>query len=892
MPGVIDDTEKLNNCYICTHIKSKNINLMNVREFMAIVGLMCVSFASFGQNNFVKAEIDYNNPRKYYVGGVSVEGNNYLNERQIINLVNLQKGMEVTVPGDDISSMLKRLWQQRYFEKIEISIDHLSADRDSAYFVIKIKERPRVSRWTFTGVKSGEKKDLNERLNLKRGGEFSDYVAKTSSDIIKRFYAEKGFLKAGVDIEVSKDTIIKNAIMVNFDVNRGEKVKIKKINFIGNKHLKEFKLAKSMKKTKSAKFYNFFSSKKFNEKEYENDKRNLINAFNEEGYRDARIIKDSIYYLPNEKNRLGIDFKIDEGRRYYFRNITWTGNSVYSSETLNEILQIKKGDPYDVVTMEKRLHGGGGQSDYDISKMYRDNGYLFFNVTPVEMNIQKDSIDVEMRITEGKPATLNNIIINGNDLTSERVVRRQIFTRPGYLFSQSDFERSVREIASLGQFDPEAIMDGTKGYSIIPNQANNTVDVIYNVTEKPSSQFELSGGWGGRTFVATVGLSFNNFSTRRFFDKSAWTPVPLGDAQSLSLRFQTNGTYYTAFQASFTEPWLFGKKPTSLSLSAYYTRQTNSLLIYNIFNKDKQFEVFGFTAGLGNRLKWPDNYFILYNSLSWQTYKLTNWDSNWFIFNHGISHNISYTLSLSRNSTDQQIYPRQGSEFSASLQITPPFSLFRKKDKGNPDKNGKPKIVNSYKDINYDKWSAADRYKWIEYHKWKFSAAVYTKLIGNLVMMTRAQFGYLGYFNRNWGYSPFEGFSLGGDGMSGYSTYGTDVIALRGYENGSLTPYLTSPYSNSGSSAAGNVYDKFTLEFRYPLVMQPQSTIFALVFLEGGNCWSDIRKFNPFQIKRSAGVGLRVFLPVVGLLGVDWGYGFDDDKNGKSQFHFMIGQQF
>nr|MCR4824256.1 outer membrane protein assembly factor BamA [Bacteroidales bacterium] len=513
---------------------------------------------------------------------------------------------------------------------------------------------------------------------------------------------------------------------------------------------------------------------------------------------------------------------------------------------------------------------------------------LFFNITPVETNIQHDSVDVEFRISEGKQATLNNIVINGNDLTNEKVVRRQIFTRPGYLFSQSDFERSIREIASLGQFDPEAIMK-EGGYSVIPNQLDNTVDLVYNVTEKPSSQLEVSGGWGGRTFVATVGVSFNNFSTHRMFEKGAWRPVPLGDAQNLAFRFQTNGTYYTALTASFTEPWLFGKKPTALNLSAYYTRQTNSYLALNILSHDREMEVFGFSASLGNRLKWPDNYFVLYNGFNWQTYKLTNWYSGYFIFDDGIANNINYTLSLVRNSTDQQIYPRSGSEFNFSLQLTPPFSLFRKYDY---DEAGNKVPVKSWRDVDYSNWSGKDRYRWIEYHKWKFSATNYTKLIGDLVLMTRAQFGYLGYYNRNWGYSPFEGFLVGGDGMSGYYSYGTEVVSLRGYENYSLTPKLLSSYNSTGYAYAGNVYDKFTVELRYPVILQPSSTIYALLFAEGGNCWSDIRDFNPFQIKRSAGVGVRIFLPMVGLLGVDWGYGFDGPSGQKSQFHFVIGQQF
>ncbi len=832
-------------------------------------------------------EVDYSHPVKYKVGGITVEGNTFYSDQQIISLTGLRPGMEVTVPGEELSNIVDRLWLQRYFEDVALTVDSLSVAGDSAWFCLRIKERPRVSRWTFSGVSSSERKDIQERVNLRPGREFSEYVEKTTSDIIKRYFAEKGFLLCKVDAEVSKDSIIRNAIRVDFAIDKGEKIKVKEINFIGNEHVDDFKLARSMKKTKSNKLYNFFSSKKFNEEEYFNDKKNVISAFNEEGFRDARLVRDSIYYV--EPNRLGIDLVFEEGDRYYFGDITWTGNSVYASDALNSVLAINKGDVYDVVTMNRRLYGGGKANEYDITKLYRDNGYLFFNVTPVETNIQNDSVDVELRISEGKQATLNDIIINGNTVTNEKVVRRQLFTRPGYLFSQTDFERSIREIASLGQFDPEAIMSET-GYSIIPNQLDNTVDLVYNVTEKPSSQLEVSGGWGGNTFVATVGVSFNNFSTKRMFDKGAWRPVPLGDAQNLAFRFQTNGTYYTALTASFTEPWLFGKKPTSLNIGAYYTRQTNSYLALNILRNDRQMEVFGFSASIGTRLKWPDNYFVLYNGLSWQTYKLTNWYSGYFIFDDGIAHNLSYSLNLVRNSTDQQIYPRQGSEFSFLLQLTPPFSLLRKFDY---DADGNKVAVGSYKDVNYDNWTSSQRYKWIEYHKWKLSGAVYTRLAGDLVLMTRAQFGYLGYYNRNWGYSPFEGFLVGGDGMSGYSTYGSEVISLRGYENYSLTPYEPSAYNSNGYAYAGNVYDKFTVELRYPVIMQPSSTIYVLAFLEGGNCWSDIRDFNPFQIKRSAGLGIRIYLPMLGLLGVDWGYGFDtSDPSRRSQFHFVIGQQF
>ena len=860
---------------------------MKVFRIAVTMIALALSMPVWAQTSGKDVVVDYNNPKKYIVGGVKVEGNTYYSSDQIIQVSGLREGMEVTVPSEDMSSVVNRLWLQRYFEDVTLAIDSIAPTRDTAFFKISLLERPRVSRWVFSGVKSGEEKELRERLNFRRGTEFSEYIAKTSVDIIKRYYKEKGFINVNVDVNTKKDSVIRGAIRVQFAIDRGEKVKIKTITFTGNDNVKESKLVRSMKKTRDGRLQNFFSSKKFNESEYENDKRSMISTFNEAGYRDARIVKDTMYYI--EPGRLQIDFEIDEGKKYYFRDITWTGNSVYSSDALNQILMINKGDVYDVVTLQKRLFGGGKQSEYDVTKAYRDNGYLFFNIQPVELMVEGDSVDVELRIVEGKPATLNNIIINGNDLTNERVIRRQLFTSPGYLFSQTNFERSIREIASMGQFDPEAIM-GEGGYSIIPNQLNNTVDLVYNVTEKPSSQLELSGGWGGNTFVATVGVSFNNFSTRRFFDKTAWRPVPLGDAQNLSLRFQTNGTYYTSLSASFSEPWLFGKKPTSLNTSLYYTRQTHSYLALNILNNDQYMEVYGFAAGIGKRLKWPDNYFVLYNQLSWQTYKLQDWGYQ-FMFDTGISHNLSYTLSLSRNSTDQQIYPRVGSDFSFSLQLTPPYSLMRKNNYGKLDADGKPTKVESWRDIDYNQQISQDRYRWIEYHKWSFKGAIYTKLVGDLVLMARAQFGYLGYYNRNWGYSPFEGFRVGGDGMSGYDTYGSEIISLRGYENYSLTPQATAD-SATGNYYAGNVYDKFTVELRYPVILQPQSTIYALLFLEGGNCWSDIRDFNPFQIKRSAGVGVRVFLPMIGLLGVDWGWGFDDPHYGKSQFHFVIGQQF
>lgn len=804
----------------------------------------------FAQENAKEKNIvvDYNQPKNYIIGGIDVTGIQYLGKEQILSLTGLNVGDRITIPGEDLSAIIKRIYLQRYFSDVALFID--SVQQDTAFIRLHLQERPRVSRWEFEGIKSGERSDLNDKLKLRRGSELSEYIINSTSEIIRKFYVEKGFLQTEVNVLQEQDTLIKNAVKVTFKVDRKAKVKVKKITFEGNNNVKDSKLASKMKKTK-----------KFNEKEYPNDKRLLLQAYSERGYRDAKIVKDSIYYI--EEGRMGIHFVIDEGKKYYFRDITWTGNSLYSANQLNTILKIGKGDVYDVVSMEKRLFEA---EEGNVSKLYRDNGYLFFNLTPVEVRIDGDSVDVEMRMVEGKPATFNRIVINGNNITNEKVVRRQLWTKPGYLFSQTELERSLRDLASMGHFDPEKIMSPT-GYNILPNYNANTVDVSYNVEEKPNSQLELAGGWGGNTFVGTLGLSFNNFSIGRVFKKSSWRPVPLGDGQQFSLRFQTNGTYYTAFSLNFNEPWLTGKKPTSLNISAYYTRQTNSYYFYQ--NSGQSMEVYGLGAGIGTRLKWPDNWFVFYNELSWQTYKLTDWQY-YFLFTDGISNNISWKFRLSRTSTDQTIYPRKGSDFQLGLQITPPYSLFRPKD------------------TDYESMTDAQRYKWIEYHKWTFKGSLFTPIIGDLVLMTRAQFGYLGYYNRNLGYSPFEGFIVGGDGMSGYYTYGSEMIGLRGYPNNSLTPRKDNGYM-------GNVYDKFTVELRYPLVLQPQSTIYALVFLEGGNSWADIKDFNPFQIKRSAGVGVRVLLPIVGMLGIDWAYGFDpvqDKAKGGSQFHFVIGQQF
>ncbi|MDR3184163.1 MAG: outer membrane protein assembly factor BamA [Prevotellaceae bacterium] len=801
----------------------------------------------------VNIVFDAAKPREFVIADITISGVKYLNPEQILSFIGVAKGDTVKIPNEDISLALKRLWAQRHFSDIAVSATKVEGDK--IYLDITLTERPRVSAWNFNGAKKGEREDLREKLHLRRGSEVSDYLLKVSTDAIKSFYAEKGYRKAEVNIIQEADTLVPNAVKVTFDIKKNRKVKIKRIDIEGNENIKAGKLRKSMKKTKDMRLLNLFSSKKFNDEEYPNDKDNLVLYYNEKGYRDATIVSDSVFYI-NEK-RLGIKIKVDEGRRYYFRNVTWVGNTIIPSAVLSSILGIKKGDVYDVVAMDKMLK----VDQASVSTQYMDQGYLFFNVQPVEVNIVGDSIDIEMRIFEGKQATFNRINITGNTKTNEHVIRRELWTRPGYLFSKSDFERSVRELAQSNNFDAEKLM--SEGYKVAPNERDGTADITFNVEEKSNDQIELSGGYGGNTFIATVGLKFSNFAIGRMFQKDAWRPVPSGDGQTLALRFQTNGSYYTATSISFMEPWLGGKKPTSLSLSAYYTRETDGYYFQSV---TQSLETYGLSVGIGQRLKWPDSYFTLYTGVSLQHYILNNW-RGYFLFSDGQSNNFSLNLVFGRNSTDQPIYPRKGSDFSLGLQLTLPYSLLgAKKD--------------------YAGMSDSEHYKWIEYHKWTFKGALYTQVIGDFVFMTRAQFGFLAYYNSNWGYSPFEAFILGGDGMSGFNRYGQENIALRGYINSSVTPLVNGAY-------AGHIYDKFTVELRHPIIMQPQAQIFAYVFFEGGNAWSTFDRFNPFAIKRSAGVGVRLMLPIVGTLGIDWGYGFDNVPHypnaGGGQIHFTFG---
>jgi outer membrane protein insertion porin family len=802
---------------------------------------------------------DYAAPKKYVIAGITASGLKYYNTDRAIALSGLAVGDSITIPSDKAANIIKKMWTNGMFSNVKLSASKVEGDRIT--LDLYLEERPTILRYDIKGVKKGDKEELQTSLHIRRNHEYSEYFKNACVDIIKRFYYEKGFKNVEVDATVIPDTTVGSGVSLIFDVKKNDKVRVKEINFDGNKAIPSSKLRGAMKEVHRKRWYTFWRSTKYIDAKLDEDRQHIIDYYNERGYRDAAILDDSVWVISSK--RVGIKFKLYEGKKYYFRNITWVGNTRYPTDFLaNNVLRLHKGDVYDLVTLEERLHGNEKNS---VSDIYMDEGYLFFHVSPIELRIDNDSVDVEMQIYEGKQATINSVLIEGNTKTNEHVVRRELYTRPGDLFSKSNIMTSMRYLAQMGHFDPEKLEP-----KLQPNPADETVDITYKVEEKPNDQIELSGGWGGGMFVGTIGLKLTNFSTRNVFDKKAWKPLPSGDGQTLTIRGQTNGSYYSAVSLSFTEPWFGGRKPNSFSASVYYTFQNSygyntSYTLWQ--NSGNTMEVIGGSLGLGRRLKWPDNFFTLYNSFDYQRFILHDWQSQ-FIFTDGTANNFSFKTVLGRNSTDQPIYPRKGSELSIGLQITPPFSLFKAKDfYDNPD------------------LTQQEKYKWIEYHKWTFRTAWYSQIVGDFVFALKTQFGYLGYFNKKLGYSPFEGFDVGGDGMSGYSLYGIETIGLRGYTNSALTP-----------TVPANVYDKFTVELRYPFILQPQSTIYALIFFEAGNVWYDIEKFNPFSMKRSAGVGVRLMLPMIGLLGIDWGYGFDRIAGAASpsgsNFHFMIGTPF
>lgn len=795
-------------------------------------------------------------PRLYHIRNVNVHGVQYLNPDILKSSAGLIEGDSIYLPSNFISNAISRLWSQRFFSDVKIGAE---IEGDSLDLEVFLKERPRVYNWEFEGISKGKKKDLLEKLKLKRGSELSDYVIDKNQKLIKQYWAEKGFRNTEVGVRIDNDTLRPGqAVTVTFLIDRKSKVKIGKINFTGNEQFPDKRLRRTFKKTHQ-KSINIFKGAKLNESDYENDKELLIDFYNSKGYRNATIVSDSIYPI-NEK-RLGIDIDVSEGNKYYIRNVSWVGNSVYETDDLQRMFGVKKGDTYDKKSMHKRLGIGKEENPEDMSvkSLYQNEGYLMSQIEPAEVIIAPDSIDIEVKVFEGKQFTINEVGITGNQRVDDEVIRRELYTRPGELYNRSLLMQTIRTLGSMGHFNPEAVMPDIKPVT------NDLVNVNWPLEEQASDQFNIAGGWGSGTFVGSVGITLNNLSIKNTFKKGAWRPYPMGQNQRLSLSAQTNGTYYKAFAFSFTDPWMGGKKPNSFTLSAHFSEQNNAYYVWQ--SATQYFRTYGVAAGLGKRLNWPDPYFTFYAEANYERYNLKNWTG--FVVENGNSNLLSLKLVLARNSVDQPIYPRRGSEFSASVQATLPYSLWDGKD---------------YSDQSM---SDQDRYRWIEFHKWQFKAQWFQGFLrnSNLVLMLKAEMGYLGSYNKN-KVSPFQRFEVGGDGMSGYNIYGIDIIAMRGYEDGALDP---SSYYSRG-------YNKYTAELRYPIILKPSSQIYVLGFLEGGNAFDSWKKFSPFRIKRSAGFGVRLYLPVVGMLGIDWGYGFDPPANSTtksgSQFHFVLGQQF
>ena len=805
----------------------------------------------------------------YYIRDVNIHGVQYLNPDILKSSAGLIPGDSIYLPSNFIANAISRLWSQRFFSDVKIGAE---IEGDSLDLEVFLKERPRVNNWDFEGISKGKKKDLLEKLKLKRGSELSDYVIDKNQKLIKAYWSEKGFRNTEVSTRITNDTLRPQMVNVTFLIDRKHKVKIGKINFTGNEQFKDKRLRRTFKKTHQ-KSINFFRGTKLNESDYENDKDLLIDFYNSKGYRNATIVSDSIY--PISDKRLAIDLDISEGNKYYIRNVSWVGNSVYETDDLQRMFGVNKGDTYDKKSMHKRL-GIGKETDPEamsVSSLYQNKGYLMSQIEPAETIIGPDSIDIEVKVFEGKQFTINEVGITGNQRVDDEVIRRELDTRPGELYNRALLMRTIRLLGSMGHFNPEAIMPDIKPVS------NELVNINWPLEEQASDQFNIAGGWGSGTFVGSVGITLNNLSIKNTFKKGAWRPYPMGQNQRLSLSAQTNGTYYKAFAFSFTDPWMGGKKPNSFTLSAHFSEQNNAYYVWQ--TSTQYFRTYGVAAGLGKRLNWPDPYFTFYAEASYERYALKNWSS--FVMTNGAANLASIKLVFGRNSVDQPIYPRRGSEFSASVQATLPYSLWDGKDYKKLEQ-----IANSSNSTSAEADRAnQERYRWVEFHKWQFKAQWFQSFLknSNLVLMLKAEMGYLGSYNK-YKVSPFERYEVGGDGMSGYNIYGIDIIAMRGYEDGALDP--GSNYSRG--------YNKYTAELRYPIILKPSSQIYVLGFLEGGNAFDSWKKFSPFKIKRSAGFGVRLYLPVVGMLGIDWGYGFDAPANSStksgSQFHFVLGQQF
>ena len=903
----------------CNNIINKVKGL--VKGIFAFYLLAFLPGSVSAQNKIVNPDISYaGTPRQCEIGGITVKGVEDYEDMMIINLSGLHVGQRIEVPGNEITEAVKRYWKHGLFSEVSITADSIIDSQ--VYLCIHLATRPRISNIEYHGVKKSERTDLEAKLGMTRGMSLTKNIIDRAKILARKYFDDKGYKNAEIEISQHDDVTGKNQVVLEVNIDKKEKMRVRRIIFEGNEKLSDSKIKGKLfskgafgKIHESGKIYNFLKAKKYTPERYAEAKQALLDKYNELGFRDATIEDDSIWTVDDK--HINIYVKVDEGEKYYIRNITWVGNTVYESDFLDKVLEMKKGDVYNQKFMNKRLI----DDDDAVHNNYYNNGYIFSSVEPTDINIVGDSIDVEIRIMEGTQAHLNMVRIFGNDRLYEEVVRRELRTKPGDLFSKDALMRSAREIASMGYFDPESVNPDVK-----PNLEDGTVDIDWNLEQKSNDQLELSLGWGQTGVIGRVGIKFNNFSLRNLLGKNKLHRgfLPAGDGEQIGLNFQTNGRYYRSYNANYSTGWFGGKRPNAFNVGVYYSKQSdvsstyyNSAYMNNIYNymygsssynsgyynnyeafldDDKYIKLLGVSVGWGKRLRWPDDYFQLSATLSYQRYMLKDWQ--YFIISNGNCNNINLNLALTRNSTDNPLFPRRGSEFALSVSLTPPWSAFDNKNYSNM---ATQETYN--KDQNRWQDEQASKYKWVEYHKWKFKSRTYTSLSSGqkcFVLMTRVEFGILGSYNKN-KKSPFETFYVGGDGMSGYSTsYAEETIGLRGYDNGSIssTAYvLGGEWTGSRYSAYdAYAYDRFTLELRYPFMLG-NTTIYGLGFLEGGNAWAKTRDFNPFDMKRSAGFGVRLYLPMVGLMGIDWAYGFDKVYNGGwqrggGQFHFVLGQEF
>ncbi|QHL88396.1 outer membrane protein assembly factor BamA [Nibribacter ruber] len=803
--------------------------------------------------------LDYSNPKRYVIGGITVSGAKFLDPNTLISLTGLDVGDEITVPGEDIGFAIQKLWDQGILGGVDVRATNIEGNK--IYLDFFLTERPRLSRFEFSGASKSQAEDLTEQISLSKGRVVTDALLNSTRTAVEKFYQEKGYLNAQATIKQSPDSVIANSVALDIQINKGEKVRIGELIIEGNEAIKDSKLKKKLKNTKEKKFYKLFTGGKFQQAEFEEDKKALIDYYNTQGYRDATIVSDSIYKISDD--RIGIKIVVDEGNKYFYRNITWSGNYLYDDAFLSRVLGLQKGDVYNKEELDKRLNYNPNETD--VTSLYMDDGYLFFQIEPVEVAVEGDSIDIEMRLSEGSQAKINSIAVSGNTKTSDHVILRELRTLPGQNFSRAALIRSQREIAALGYFDPEKI-----GMNPIPNPANGTVDIQYSVEERPNDQITLSGGWGGGLgAVGTVGLVLNNFSLRKAGNLKHWRPVPSGDGQRLALNIQANGKRYQSYSLSFTEPWLGGRRPNSLTVSLSKSIQRFSE--YDEFNqlRDAYIDINGVSVNLGRRLRWPDDYFTLSNSVSFYRYNMSNGASIFRGYPEADSikdaNNFSFITAFSRNSIDNPTFTRSGAALSLTATLTPPYSLFK---------------------------GRTNSFQWIEFHKWMLDASWFHNLAGNLVLNTRAHFGFIGTYSSKGTIGPFERFKLGGAGLGGGSyIVATDYVGLRGYEDESITPLS----ANGAVSAGGVAFNKYVAELRYLVSPNPAATVYVLGFAEAGNNFPSLRTYDPFKLYRSVGVGARVFMAAFGLLGFDYGWGLDTvpglpNANG-GQFHFMIGQQ-